>query len=236
MNTFTNYSIRAFLIFQFIWGGILHAAEKKSTFKANHFELTKTFHTYCTTPSDINEHLPILNQLASECTSVAEIGVRSIVSTWALLKGLSDTRGSNLSYLGIDLENPPMDILRKAQLLAKGCNIDFQFWKANDMDINLPAVDMLFIDSMHTYCHLTYELEKFSPQVRKYIAMHDTSAPWGDQDDNQYFGNYSEYPASIDRSKRGLWPAVEDFLNAHPEWCLSQRLFNNHGLTVLKRR
>ena len=31
---------------------------------------------------------------------------------------------------------------------------------------------------MHTYCHLSYELDTFSPKVRKYIAMHDTSEPW----------------------------------------------------------
>jgi hypothetical protein len=65
--------------------------------------------------------------------------------------------------------------------------------------------------------------------------MHDTSEPFGDRDDNEYYGDYSEYPTHIDRSKRGLWPAVEDFLKKHPEWTVHERYYNNHGFTVLKR-
>jgi cephalosporin hydroxylase len=103
------------------------------------------------------------------------------------------------------------------------------------MTIEIPSTDLLFIDSLHTYCHLTYELEKFSPHVRKYIAMHDTSEPWGTVDDTEYGGDYSEYPAAFDREKRGLWAAVEDFLSRHPEWRLLERRLNNHGFTVLER-
>ena len=33
----------------------------------------------------------------------------------------------------------------------------------------------------------------------------------------------------------GLWPAVEDFLEKHPEWVLHERYTNNNGLTILKR-
>jgi hypothetical protein len=103
------------------------------------------------------------------------------------------------------------------------------------MTLDIPPVDMLFIDSLHTYCHLTCELEKFSPKVGKYIAMHDTSAPWGMMDDDQYHGDYSEYEPSFDRTKRGLWPAVVDFLGRHPEWSLYQRNLYSHGFTVLGR-
>jgi len=93
---------------------------------------------------------------------------------------------------------------------------------------------LLFIDSLHTYCHLTYELEKFSPKVSKYIAMHDTS--WDPTiDDPAYYGDYSEYPPEYDRTKRGLWPAVVDFLKRHPEWTLHERRLNNYGFTILKR-
>ena len=119
--------------------------------------------------------------------------------------------------------------------LAQENGIDFSFWAANDMQIDLPPVDMLFIDSLHTYCHLTYELEAFSSKVQKYLCFHDTSDPWGNRDDDAYWGNYSEYPSWIDRTKRGLWPAVSDFLERHPEWSLLERRTNNHGFTILKR-
>jgi hypothetical protein len=158
-----------------------------------------------------------------------------MVSTWGLLQGLSENPSVTRSYLGIDVRSPPMRSLYYAKELAKGCGINFDFWEADDMTVDIEPTDLLFIDSLHTYCHLTYELEKFSPKVSKYIAMHDTSAPWGDREDENYRGDYSEYPSEYDRTKRGLWPAVEDFLKRHPEWILQERHFNCHGFTILKR-
>ncbi len=185
--------------------------------------------------SDTYEHIPVLRQLSSECSSVIELGVRSVVSTWGILKGLSESPHHPKSYLGIDINHPQEDKFRLAQALAEQNQISFKFWKGNDLDAEVEPVDMIFIDTLHTYCHLTAELEKFAPKVRKYITMHDTSAPWGNYDDTEYRGDFSEYPAYIDRTKRGLWPAVEDFLKRHPEWKLKERRLNNYGFTTLER-
>jgi hypothetical protein len=198
-------------------------------------ELRNQYDYYCHTPSDIYEHLPVLRELARESSSVIEIGVRSMVSTWGILQGLSENPSPLRSYLGIDLAFPPSETLNQAARLATSNEISFCFLKGNDMQIDLPYAEMLFIDSLHTYCHLTYELEKFSPFITKYLAMHDTSEPWGTCDDWEYKGNYSEYPPHFDRAKRGLWAAVEDFLERHPEWILHERRLNNHGFTVLQR-
>jgi len=205
---------------------------------AAHQELTNMYQSHCNQPCDINEHIPVLKKLASECSSVAEIGIRTVVSTWGVLLGLAESSSQSKSYLGIDLDCPPLEKLYLAKHLAKENGINFQFWQINDMAINIDdinPVDMLFIDSLHTYCHLTYELEKFSPKVRKYITLHDTSYPWGNIDDRTYSGDYSEYPQNIDRTKKGLWPAVEDFLKRHSEWILVERRLNNHGFTILAR-
>ncbi|HSX04013.1 MAG TPA: hypothetical protein VLG76_04730 [Rhabdochlamydiaceae bacterium] len=185
--------------------------------------------------SDINEHLPLLRFLAKECSSVVEIGLRTMVSSWGLLQGLSESPLVSRSYLGIDIVSPLPGTLNLATQLAQDNGIMFSFWQADDRDVDIVPADLLFIDSLHTYCHLTYELEKFSPKVCKYIAMHDTSYPWEALDDNAYHGDYTEYPAEYDRTKRGLWAAVEDFLKRHPEWTLYERRLNNHGFTVLKR-
>lgn len=184
---------------------------------------------------DINEHLPELRQLASECASAAEIGVRSMVSTWGILQGLADSANPETVYIGIDLDLPPQNTLKTAKELAESQGIAFHFWQGNDMLLALPPVDLLFIDSLHTYCHLTYELEKFSPLVGKYIALHDTGSSWGERDDLDYQGDSSEYDSWIDRSKRGLWLAVVDFLERHPEWVLHKHKTNSNGLTILKR-
>lgn len=198
-------------------------------------QLREMYDLHCQNPSDINEHIPVLRQLAKECSSVVEIGVRNIVSTWGILSGLAENSYVEKTYLGIDLKYPPDDRLQHAEQLAEDNGINFIFLCSNDMQIQIEPVDMLFIDSLHTYCHLTYELETFSSNVRKYICMHDTSDPCGERDDSEYCGDYSEYPDSYDRTKRGLWPAVLDFLKSHPEWSLVERRTNNHGFTILKR-
>ncbi len=196
--------------------------------------LHQQYEQSCAIPCDINEHVPVLRTLARRCSSVVEIGLRTMVSSWGILQGLSENTSSSPSYLGIDISAPPADILDLAKNLAEMNGISFQFWQANDMDIDIEPAEMLFIDSLHTYIHLTYELEKFSPKISKYICMHDTSGPWGDMD-QPYFGNYSEYPLNYSREKRGLWRAVKDFLKRHPEWVLIQRRSNNNGFTILKR-
>jgi hypothetical protein len=199
-------------------------------------ELGLRFEEACNSPSDICEHVPLLYQLSKEVSSVIEIGMRGMVSSWGILQGLSESPSSYRSYIGIDICAPPSETLNAAQRLAHAYGIEFTFLQGNDMDIDIPETDCLFIDSLHTYCHLTYELEKFCPSVRKYIAMHDTSPPWESVDDSEYHGDFSEYPACIDRNKRGLWPAVEDFLQRHPEWKLVARYINCHGFTILERK
>lgn len=198
-------------------------------------QLYNQYEYICDQHSDIQRHIPRLRNLALECSSAVEIGIRGMVSSWGILQGLAENQFSNCRYIGIDIAMPPLDSLQLARKLAKENGISYEFWKKNDMTIDIPPVDMLFIDSLHTYCHLSYELEKFAPKVSKYIAMHDTSEPWGGLDDFEYTGNRSEYPKWIDRNKRGLWAAVEDFLARHPEWVLFDRYYDDHGFTVLKR-
>lgn len=198
-------------------------------------ELTKIYEHYCRESSDIFQHIPVLKDLSKQCESAIEIGIRDMVSTWGILQGLTENSSSRRSYLGIDLVYPPEKNLTLAKRLSAANGIQFDFWAANDMTIDIPESDLLFIDSLHTYCHLTYELETFCHKIKKYIAMHDTSEPWGTEDDDHYFGDYSEYPAHYDRTKKGLWAAVEDFLAKHPEWILHERRFNCHGFTILRR-
>jgi hypothetical protein len=226
-----NYFLYSYLVLGMIYGGVQGAESMQARQK-----LWSCYIEHCEQTSDIHEHVPVLRQYASECSSVIEIGLRTMNSSWGILQGLSENSSLHRSYLGIDLEQPADFLLNQARDLAQKNGISFDFWQANDLFIDIKPTEMLFIDSLHIYCHLTYELEKFSPKVSKYIIMHDTSDPWGSIDDfQQYHGNRSEYPEFIDRHKRGLWQAVEDFLARHPEWVLHERRLNNHGLTVLKR-
>ncbi|MCI5051968.1 MAG: class I SAM-dependent methyltransferase [Simkaniaceae bacterium] len=198
-------------------------------------KLYRIYEQHYKTPSDIHQHLPAMRELAKECSSVAEFGVRGMVSTWGFLQGMSENQNQQKSYIAVDLDAPPLNKLRQAKDLATALKIKFRFIRGNDLHINIPRVDLIFIDTLHTYKHLSFELEKFCHQAKKYICLHDTSPPWGHQDEPAYY-QVDPYPAWIDRNKRGLWPAVVDFLARHPEWKLKKRYTNCHGFTILQRQ
>jgi len=183
-------------------------------------------------------HYTALRNLARICSSVTELGVFCLGSGFAILQGLSENASSVRSYLGIDTGAPPEEKIQLAKKWASQKNIGFRLLQASDFDIEIDPVDLLHIDTYHTYRHLTYELEKFSSVVRSYILMHDTSPPWGCYDENQQAPNQeieSRYPPHINRTKRGLWAAVDDFLGQHSEWQLVERQTDGPGYTIIKR-
>ena len=49
--------------------------------------LEKIYQYKCSSPSDINEHLPTLLRYSQMCDHVTEFGVREPVSTYALMYG-----------------------------------------------------------------------------------------------------------------------------------------------------
>jgi hypothetical protein len=85
----------------------------------NAISLDQQYEKHCQERSDIHEHLPVLRVLSSECSSVIELGVRNVVSTWGILRGLADSPHESKSYLGIDLNYPPEEKFRLAQALAE---------------------------------------------------------------------------------------------------------------------
>jgi len=190
-----------------------------------------------TTPSDIHEHIPLLANYARQCQSIVECGVRGVCSTWAFVKGLLENGTSIKRLLSIDCEACPN--LEPVALVCKEKGIDFAFRHANDVAVEIPMVDLVFIDTWHVYGHLKRELAHFHSKARQYIILHDTTV-------DEWFGetyrcgmNFQEqsrvsgYP--INEILCGLWPAIDEFLKAHPEWALHERLTNCNGLTVLKR-
>ena len=188
------------------------------------------------TLSDIGEHLQDLARISRQCNSVCELGTRGMISTVGFLYGLSLNMQNEKTYIGVDLEYPDGLTYSQIENLAKANKISFSFIKGNDLFLEIPEVDLLFIDTLHTYKQLSFELEKFHDKARKFIVMHDTSEPWGDQDEPVYFENNVFYPNWIDTNKRGLWIAVVDFLERHPEWKIKSRKLNCHGLTILERK
>ncbi len=123
----------------------------------------------CATPSDIYEHLPGFVTLCAElqATKVIELGTRSGVSTIAWLYGL-EGRGHLWS---VDIDDRP-DI---------GTHDHWTFIQGDDTDpdiyTQLPSgVDVVFIDTNHTYDQTVAELNLYRWLVRPggRIVLHDT--------------------------------------------------------------
>jgi len=189
--------------------------------------------------SDIKEHLITLYHYASQCNSVFETGVRGCVSSWAFVYGLlSNNNGIKKKMLCNDI-----DICNINELLetTKLLNIEINYiWKNNlSIDIN-ENYDITFIDTWHVYGQLKRELEKFSKITNKYIIMHDTTIDGeiGESVRCKYNITQQSIDSGIpeDEIYKGIWFAIEEFLEKNNNWYLVERFTNNNGLTIIGRK
>jgi hypothetical protein len=194
----------------------------------------------CATPSDINEHLPTLKSYAKQCQMIAEFGVRGVVSTWALLAGLSASTEPGPKRLDC-IDIVPVS-LAAAAAAGEAAQVTVVFQQVDSAKASLPSgVDMLFIDTWHVYGHLKRELAAHHAHVRKYIAMHDTTVDAIVGETIRCYGvaavphQAAQAGYTISEVATGLQPAIDEFLADHPEWVIDRVDTNNNGLTVLKR-
>mgnify|MGYP003660191117 CR=1 FL=1 len=190
--------------------------------------ITEQFQLRVNTTSDINQHLETLKNYASECKHITEMGVRTVVSTWAFLASKPKR------LVSMDIVQCP---IQDAEIAAKNEGIDFEFIVADTSNpqLDIEPTDLLFIDTWHVYDQLKKEFELHANKVKKYIILHDTTT----------FGNVGESgsdliinPATGQMEmmrKKGLWPAVEEFLAENTNWTLKERFTHNNGLTILQR-
>ena len=164
------------------------------------------------TISDINENVHVLYDLAKECKTVVEMGVRTGVSTRAFL----NTDVELISF-DIVLDKEVENLFTRAKLMGK--NVRYE--KADVLNIEIDRMDLLFIDTLHTYTQLSQELEFHGNKANKYIAFHDTYT----------FGLKGE-----DRiDNKGLLSAIIEFMIKNPHWKFKLHRTNNNGITVLER-
>ena len=211
-------------------------------------EIESDFRTAASTPSDINEHVPILRVLALQCFDVCEFGVRSGVSTLGCLLGLLDAaeaRHIATTLHGFDLSPHPAIYERASrdgvQTTVPGASVTVSFTQGSVLDVPPVSCDMLFIDTFHVYGQLKRELARHAAGVRRFIVMHDTTVDAVRGEALRL--NMDPYAASVSTGIpvgeiiRGLWPAIEEFVaSSQGEWRITHRLVNNNGLTVLTRR
>ena len=198
--------------------------------------LFSVYEDKCKITCDINEHLPTLYSYGSQCTSIVECGVREPTSAYAFASSLVGKSGNSYTLIDPYKSTRIDDFLTECK--AEGVNAEF--WNVSDIKCTPIQTDLLFIDSWHVYGQLKRELALWNTYVNKFIILHDTTV-----DELQGESVRMHLPVakqSLETGipeheiKKGLWPAVVEFLQEHREWDLKERFTNNNGLTVLYRK
>lgn len=197
--------------------------------------LLEIYESKANTRSDINEHLPTLKRYADDCNIIVECGVRTVISSYAFAASLAKRSNTVLT-----LVDPSKSA--NVDLFLTECNnenLNAQFFHQSDLECLLIQTDLLFIDTWHVYGQLKRELARWHSSVNKYIIMHDTTIDeWkGETLRVGWDAKTQSLETGIPEEEitKGLWPAIEEFLQEHPEWKLKERFTNNNGLTILER-
>ncbi len=185
---------------------------------------------------DICEHLDTLREYASKCDSVTELGVRWVVSTWALMAGRPKKLTSfDIHHFGIYGVDP--ETLDNA---ASNAGVIFKFYQEDVLTTDkLFETDLLFIDTIHSFKQLSMELHLHANKVKKYIVFHDTSS-FGEMDEaeirpnpgwsKELLGYYNTLGPA-----QGINAAIIEFLTVNPEWRVDKLFTNNNGLMIITR-
>lgn len=197
--------------------------------------LEYSYNHACVNPTDIYEHLPTLRKYAGECNHITEAGVSKVVSSFAFATALlGNSKGK---FIQIDPVNHRNIDAFRAMCNSEGLNT--VFYEQSDLECPLEQTDLLFIDTWHVYGQMKRELARWNLYVTKYIIMHDTTLDeWSGETIRCNLNaeeQSKEYGMPLSEINRGIWPAIDEFLQGHPEWKIRERFTNNNGLTVLER-
>jgi cephalosporin hydroxylase len=128
--------------------------------------------------SDIYQHLPALFGAVTECRSenpvVLELGTRSGNSTAAFLYALQVRQSGILHSVDIEVPDVPAEWFGNQRwLFHLGDDVDARIlglWQTR------PFLDVLFVDTSHTYEHTLAELIAYMPLVKPggVALFHDT--------------------------------------------------------------
>lgn len=169
-----------------------------------------------TTPTDINEHLPVLRELGRG-KRVLELGVRTGCSSIAFLAG----RPESLTSIDIDWSQLDPQVIAGAELAEVN-------WIRHEMSsLQCPvgpnfahkSYDILFIDTLHTADQIREELRIHAPRAHR-IVIHDTVANWTKGENGQ----------------PGIGGPILDLLEpVDSVWSVEKEYRNNNGLMILRR-
>lgn len=166
---------------------------------------------------DIKDHLAALASYAFGRKVVAEFGTRTGNSTVALATGLANSGGGRLHLYDLDFSQFPAEL--ENEMTASGVAvIKHQGDTANAVFTEHP--DFVFIDTLHTYAHVTAELKAIekSGSSPGLIAFHDVEL-------NGWHG---------EGGQPGILPAILEFMERHA-YFVEYYSRECNGLLVIER-
>lgn len=119
----------------------------------------------------------------------------------------------------LPLKNYGLDV-EQLEKISNDNNVELEIITSKSNDVKINKTDLLFIDTDHTYECLKEELTLHGNKSNKYIILHDTTT----------FGVVGG------DGGRGLQQAVDEFLIDNKHWLVHEKLENNNGLTILKKK
>lgn len=193
--------------------------------------------------TDISSHLPTIlyEVILQNPKFIVELGVRSGESTQAFIAA---ARLTGAKLLSVDIDDCSNVISDPNWIFHKGDDITLAkkfkpFVKKN----HLPnTIDVLFIDTSHTYDHTLEEMKYWFPFLSKNakVIFHDTHSP-----KIVKIRDGSLYPKINKHNQREVISAIETFFNikidetkpfiySNKKWLFKHDPFS-FGLTILKK-
>lgn len=160
-------------------------------------------------PRDLNQHMPMLRELASECESVCEFSKRRESAAVWIVSGTKKVELHNLELQDSDLRAAVEEAKDRVSIKADNGNT----LQINDID----DCDLLFFDSVHHADRLRTELSKFAASVSKFIVVRGT-------------GNFG---VTAEGGGEGLFAAMREFVFDNPQWFVYYHTSTQYGITVL---
>ena len=173
-------------------------------------DFEKEYQDACIRQTDMHEHLPWISQMTSECKHATELGVGYAQSTRGFLR-----HDIEMHSYDINVYPETREFFDAAVKGGRRVTLHVQDTRTAVID----PTDIMLVDSYHSYEQVKIELQRHANKVKKYIFFHDTTL----------FGDRGQ------GGELGVWPAVQEFLQTHPEWQLVERRTNCNGMTLIKR-
>ncbi len=153
-------------------------------------------------------HDEIKKQL-TDCESYTELGVNQGATLATAM--LEDVKKARAYDIKLDAYNPAKKFFDS---YAKNNNVDYAIFEANTLKCDIEEVDLMYVDTVHRYSHLTQELARHGHKAKKYIIFHDTEISYGTP---------------------GLRVAVEEYVVKNPEWQIITDCKIDVGFMTIKR-